>query len=360
LASFFSLTFFGKDKETFNAGIKSISSVLPNKGDMFIGIVMDSKKTLELTKGFQYITKAFSVVPLEQVSRSPKEGYNEIQITINDPSSMVDYTEWLFPFGIFKEKLELEGFKCEKDGYLGLDGESFPKIHLKGKDYKLEDLYNNLGLDAQNFSSINHFFIFRRVKKGYTLHSLKKESPKKDSPKKDSPKKKTQSPAPEEDFEKIKVVDDSFFHAFLLAFDKKYIVASKKEKRLRVAKVKKMLSEQLTMDIFKKLAKGCVFKMEMEKVALEEDSADSEHSEHSEHDVEERALENIQEEIMGRQDIDYRKIMSHLADLVKINIIVLGDKKIQTKIKYPKSVYILDKNGKIYLLKKGDRVIFGS
>ena len=338
LVSFFSLTFFGKDKETFNAGIQSIASVLPNKGDIFIGIVMDSKKTLNLTKGFQYKTKAFSITPLDSVSRSPKEGHNEIQITINDPSSMVDYTEWLFPFDLFKERLELEGFKCEKDGYLDEDN-SFPKIHLKGKEYSLGELYNNLGVDAQNFSSINHFFIFQRVK----------STPKKSSPKSSTPKK---SSLALENFERIRVVDNSFFNAVLSAFDKKYINMDKKEKRLRVEKVKKMLSGQLTMDIFKNLAKGCVFKAEIQKVLLEaEEDLDDE-------ELEERALEEFQDEIMNRKDIDYRKIMSHFADLIKINIIVLGDKEIRTKVKYPKSIYLLDKKGKIYLLKKGDSIIF--
>jgi mRNA (guanine-N(7))-methyltransferase domain/mRNA capping enzyme, C-terminal domain len=348
LVSFFSLTFFGKDKETFNSGIESISKVLPNKGDMFIGVVMDSKETLKLTKGFQYKNKAFSITPLEKTSRSPKKGNNEIQITINDPSSMVDYTEWLFPFELFKERLESEGFQCEKDGYLN-DSGGFPKISLKGKEYTLSDLYNNLGEDAQNFSSLNRFFVFKRAGKAKkSAKALDKTPSPKKSSKKRSPKKSL------DEFEKVKVVDNSFFHAFLSAFDKKYIGMDKKGKRARVEKVKKMLAEQLTMDIFKNLAKGCVFDAEIKKAILDEDL-----EEDDDFTLEAQALENFQEEIQNKKDIDYRKIMSHVANLVKININVLGDKKMKTKPKFPKSVYLLDKDEKIYLLKKGDRVMFG-
>ena len=144
-------------KIAYNGLLETIDEVLP-EGGKFVGIVMDGAKTRELLdkerlkeggnpeESIAYQTPSFII---DQVSlfKDDMTG-NEIEITINDPDSMVcRQTEWLFYFEEFKRDLEGLGIKMIKSGFLD-----------NGPEYDV------LPTDSKTFNGLNRMFVFQRSK----------------------------------------------------------------------------------------------------------------------------------------------------------------------------------------------------
>ena len=175
LIAFFSLTFFAKDRDSYQAAIASITSLLP-AGGKFIGIVMDGEKTRELLESkrqaesipdeevVDYTVPSFSIV---QTSEFSQDFGDEIEITINDSTTMVkDQIEWLFYFDVFKKDLAKYGLNLKETGFL----DNPP-------------MFTVLSKDSKTFSSLFRYFVFEREGK-------KKKSPAKE----EVPSKTTKTP----------------------------------------------------------------------------------------------------------------------------------------------------------------------
>ncbi len=185
ITSFFSLTFFGKDKTLYDEMVNTIDKVLP-VGGKFLGIVMDGKKSQNLLESDSEAQEGEALIydcpafKIQQVTNfepnKVKEGANEIEIQIKEATSMVDQTEWLFYFDVFRKTLENIGFEIKYDGFLD---EKSPLVEFAGSKKK-EQLFNMLPKEAKVFSSLNRYFLFVRKSlkkiKG-TKTSAKKESP---------------------------------------------------------------------------------------------------------------------------------------------------------------------------------------
>lgn len=155
LVSFFSLTFFGRNREYYNDMLKTIDSILP-VGSKFVGIVMDGRSVRKLLnrdkeapegKGKIFQSSAFSIQQTSKFIDVVAEDKNEILINISDKTSMVkSQTEWLFYFDLFRSQLENIGFKMIKTGVVNT-----------GKQYQ------RLPLQSQIFSELNTSFVFERI-----------------------------------------------------------------------------------------------------------------------------------------------------------------------------------------------------
>lgn len=155
IVSFFSMTFFPQSKELYNGFIDTID-LLP-EGGKFVGIVMDGYKVRDLLEETRYAneipddesvsyeTKAYNITQASEFDDDIIG--NTIEITLNDPSSMVkDQTEWLFYFEPFKIALEKKGFKLLHQGFLD-----------KGS------MFDMLPEQSRTLSSLFRAFVFQRV-----------------------------------------------------------------------------------------------------------------------------------------------------------------------------------------------------
>ena len=158
VASFFSLTYLAKNKKRYQALLATLDALVP-PGGQFVGAVMDGVRTRDLLdrdratqnlpdeEAAEYLTTAFSIYQASTFTE--KVTGNEIEITINDPESMVqDQTEWLFYFDPFKEDLEKRGLKLITTGF-----------------WDSGEIFDLLPEPAKQFSRLTRYFIFRRSDK---------------------------------------------------------------------------------------------------------------------------------------------------------------------------------------------------
>lgn len=261
ITSFFSLTFFGKDRKVFEGMIRTIDELLP-VGGKFVGIVMDGGKVRErlemdetATEGeaLLYDSPAFSISQVSEFESSKiEEGKNEIEIVIKDPGSMVDQTEWLFYFDIFVQALAEIGLSLEYDGFLD---ESTPELVI-GKNKRPGNVFNTLPEYGKIFSSMNRYFSFKRVSKE-GVKAKKVKMPKSKTPK--SPKIPSFSFAGDKSLEvvypQVAKTENStvrLIHAILSSFSS-YQNSSDEENTAKVLKVMRMMGSKLDSKLYEKI-----------------------------------------------------------------------------------------------------------
>lgn len=285
LVSFFSLTFFGRDKSYYQGMIDSIDQILRGDKQKFVGIVMDGDRVANsLEKGDGNVEfPAFQMTSLSKFERDVvKKGRNEISIKITDPDSMVDQKEWLFYFNLFEQELSKRGFSVTSQGFIDEDCEL--PLSLSGKTYSTKSLFENLPDGGKAFSSLNRYFVFER-KTGFVPKKSKTppkhvKTPEKASPKispKASPKmplgvdKLVPAKYLGENIYRMGVIQDSssFAHAILRAFDEKYLSSSEKDRKARVEILRKVLGKKMKRKMYDSLCSGCVAKAELKGVLYE-------------------------------------------------------------------------------------------
>jgi len=166
IVSFASLTFFPKERKTYDDILKTID-LLP-LGGKFIGFVFDGEKvkglleSARLKEGIdedevaEYDTGAYTIRQASEFDDNVIG--NEIEIDIKDQTSMVKaQTEWLFYFEPFRQSLEDMGFKLISSGFLN-NG----------------DKYDVLPESSKVFSKVNKSFVFQRIS-GTTRTLLEEE-----------------------------------------------------------------------------------------------------------------------------------------------------------------------------------------
>lgn len=143
VVSFFSSTFFYKDKETFQGFLDTLSALRPAK---FVCIVLDGSKVVEKMKKGKIVNQSFSIVKGKE-SEGPFG--NSITTTIFDKGSMVkDTEEYLFDFTHFATEMKKIGYSLKK-----------------GSDYFLTS--DVLSEEASLFSELNRRFVFVKSKKKF-------------------------------------------------------------------------------------------------------------------------------------------------------------------------------------------------
>ena len=153
ITSFFSLTFFPQNAKKYDALLDNIARVLPKKG-VFIGIVMDGERTLNLMREHEvygvprYQSSIIDIEQSEMMYRTIPYG-NEIIINMKDAVSVkTKQVEWLVYFDHLQEELEKRGFKLNDTGFLT----NLSEFH----DAQLSE-------DEQIFSSLNRYFVFEKL-----------------------------------------------------------------------------------------------------------------------------------------------------------------------------------------------------
>lgn len=355
IVSFFSLTFFGKDKIMFDKMIETIDKTLP-VGGKFLGVVMDGNKVQKLLEQDTEAGEGESLIfdcPAFKITQSSsfepekiQKGKNEIEITIKEATSMVDQTEWLFYFSALKTALENIGFELKYDGFLDETGSpllTLPQSSDK-KEKRPSQLFKMLNKDGQTFSSLNRYFMFERTKTS-SVQKPKKTSAKKQTPQiSDNVDEVVDFPfnfpatfwsgavPPEEedkDFSLVRPVPIGIkygiIHAILYAIDSKYRKLSSISERVdRVYSVLRMVSRKMSFELYCQAVKGPVYD-ENGKVITKKENLDNLELECAEFRVN---LEADDETYMG--------ILSHL---LKINIM---------SIEVGKKDIILDSERKIF------------
>lgn len=388
ITSFFSLTFFGKDRDMFDGMVETISTLIPKKG-RFVGIVMDGDRVRDLLDDVRrekdlpeeeaavYVPEgaAFTIEQASEFSDEIEEGKNEISITINDPDSMVkDQTEWLFYFTKLREALEARGFVLVTDGYLDQGSE-----------------FDVLPPSSKTFSALNRMFVFEREdlvelgggKKKKVEKSAKKskrgkssrevvvnESPvdkgkekvsekkKGGKGKKERVEKKKKEKVVEETFKdpaqgesailpnpygadlyNVGVLDGSIFAAVLAAFDDRYNAATTdSKKRARIAKLRKELVESITPEIFADLQGGEFVRGKKAKAKAD-------------------ALKVYKRRIESADDLTAAEVVELMSRVLGYNIILLGEDAIPMMMGdlYDDFIVISTRDGMHYnLVMRGD------
>ena len=190
MSAFFSLTFLGKSKLLMEQAVETISSVLTQPGQKFIGIVMDGKQVhelLEQTDGKEYIAtggvKKHEIFSIKATGKTSTitSSFTSRQIRVNIPGTfIVDVEEWTFPFDFFAGLMKHNGFYLESEGYLSPAGDKkFPDLPLSAEttgggifvpkdtpvSRNVNNTYNNLPFNSKVFSSLQRYFVFTKGRK---------------------------------------------------------------------------------------------------------------------------------------------------------------------------------------------------
>lgn len=113
IASFYSLTFFFKDKPMYKKLFDTLN--LLSKGGLFIGAVMDGKSTLELLDGKTKFNNGLFSIETSKHVQLGEFGQN-VHINIEDADSMIkDLDEFLFDFDMFKQDVVKQKFELLED-----------------------------------------------------------------------------------------------------------------------------------------------------------------------------------------------------------------------------------------------------
>lgn len=172
-----------------------------------------------------------SFFDIDRAFSDPDDEINEIQVSINDPTSMVkDQKEWLFIFEIFEKKMNELGFELIDTNF------------INGPNTKF------LSEEAQEWSSLNRTFCFERKKNQEYINIPKDVNDVQKIPNK---------------FEENLIIKrvassaaGSFIHAILEAIDDKYRKLSQKEKIEYANNLRKNLANNMTIGTFQKLHEG--------------------------------------------------------------------------------------------------------
>lgn len=154
ITTFFSLTFFPQSKTKYDAMLKTIGTIRPNK---VVGMVLDGDRVKnDLLKSLigaeegdagQIATKAFTITQTSAFTNNAFD--NEIETRIEDESSMVkDVQEWLFFFQYFVDEMRSLGYKLVVDKFL---------------EDKPQTMFSRLSSEARQFSAYNRTFSFVRM-----------------------------------------------------------------------------------------------------------------------------------------------------------------------------------------------------
>jgi hypothetical protein len=321
IVSFFSLTFFAQDPKIYDKMIKTISELSPEK---FIGIVMDGGRVSNFLGSKEKVTNTAFEIKKVTKDIGDEELGNEIEIKIFEESSMVDQTEWLFYFEMFRNKMAKIGYKVSYHGFL--DSES--RILLKSWSYDrnlvtTSQVYEKLPTHGKEFSRLNHYFVFEK----YELDQITKFH---------------------DDRVLISVIPDesSFLHAIIRAVDNKYKTSDVEYRVNFTNKCRRIFGRKLTNDFFTKMTGGCVAKT-MYKIYSKD-----------------TGFEEFKLGIMEcRERLDGRQIFQLVEDLLAVNISFLNDKGIQIKpyseMKYQKTIMVVVSEDFTYSLlakSKGDEI----
>lgn len=238
IVSFFSLTYFPSDKKMYEGMIESICRLLP-VGGKFVGAVLDGVRTRDLLEATRFeknisakkmpIFEAESYgggeppFTVKQVTKFDDNAFgdNRIEISINDPNSMVkDQEEWLFYFGSFSTRMEECGMKLVRTGFLD-NGE----------------IYNVLPKGSKQFTDLNRYFVFEKmaVEKVEKVVSKSVKGP------------------------------SSLVHAVLLATDDQYPKTAKLRKEY-VEEYRRQISDGLTTKTFGEIGYGTLREAMVEKL----------------------------------------------------------------------------------------------
>ena len=234
LTSFFSLQFIAKSKENFDNALKTLDIVMP-KDSIFLCIVMDSEKVNSLLdENGVYECDTFKI---ERKKYNSKKLFgNKIITTLKDESSMVkDVEEYLFPIDHFITSMIDLGYEPIQKGIIS--------------DFLVND---RLPLQSQIFSSLFKVISLKRVKSSVFVPKLKLE------------------PDIIQKFYNrfgIELYDigiiqgpSNIIHAVLRAVDKTYLGLSREERIERVNLFRKALAKTLTIEQFRKINQGKLFK----------------------------------------------------------------------------------------------------
>jgi len=112
IASFYSLTFFFKDKVIYKKLFETLN--LLSKGGLFIGAVMDGKSTMKLLDNRNKFDNGLFSIEVKDVKLG--EFGQKLHINIEDPDSMIkDLDEFLFDFDMFKQDVIKQKFELLED-----------------------------------------------------------------------------------------------------------------------------------------------------------------------------------------------------------------------------------------------------
>jgi len=264
IVAFFSLTFFGRDKERWDAMIDSLDLLL-EAGGKVVGIVMDGERTRDLLEeerlkqgisqeeAVDYANKSFMISQISDFTDA--ETGNEIEIKIFEETSMVrgegasgGQQEWLFYFNKFQADLESRGFVISRNGFLDTDPKKITSFDV-------------LPTDSKTFSKLNRFFVFSRRARGigrkgedaasmknimedemlafHTINGIENEDDR-------------------VDLYRIGTIRDAsnFIHAVIRAFDQRYYDMTQAEKQAHIKKIRGMLGRKMTVENYDVLNDG--------------------------------------------------------------------------------------------------------
>jgi hypothetical protein len=264
IVSFSSLTYLPKDKDLYANLLKTIN-LIP-KGKKFTGNVMEGERVrallektrlelnLEEDDVVEYITDSFTI---RQVTEFDDDVIgNEIEININDSDSMVKtQTEWLFYFEPFRKSMEGMGFRLITSSYL---------------DHG--DIYNALPKDSKAFSRLYRTFTFQRD----FGNDIEEEFIEDEEEEFIEDEEIKLSKFINENLYYTVVQKDScnFMHAVLRAISPEYFKLDKIGRFDYVSKIRKTISQKLTMKMFKSLHGGelakCLLEPYLKKNSYEE------------------------------------------------------------------------------------------
>jgi hypothetical protein len=317
IVSFFSLTFFPKDKKTYKNLLKTISLIPP--GGKFVGIVLSGEKVKNL------LDTSNSAMIKDYKEGFMVKGYTQEDKELEVYGGIWDKSINAWTFDDYSEKKNIKNYikvhktyKCDaftiqqKEAFFdqtdeGKDNDEICnafigdeiEIDLRGKgddqstmvksqtewlfDFnyfkkKMKEMnfslvesrtlsypvtgpndnvssYQNLPKDSQTFSSLNKVFIFK--KKGKTV----KEESKADEvasfldPDEVEPIKLKSGGVEYDDIERVGIIQShaSFIHCVLQALDSKYRKMDITEREARVNKLRETLAKDLTLKEFLKL-----------------------------------------------------------------------------------------------------------
>jgi hypothetical protein len=319
IVAFFSLTFFGKDRETFKSLIESIDALLPTGGKL-VGIVMDGQtvarelQSRQTEEGYapSIHTPAYNITQVSKFSDRYEEKKNEIDIDIKGAATVHEQREWLFYYDLFKSALASKGIREVRSNFLN----SGP-------------IWDVLPKSSQLFSSLYRTFVFKRS----------------DKVKRDRPSIEIDGMEPfaneyNEELYTINVEKDrsSFVRAVVRAFDSDYLSMNTKERDAYVAKIRGMLSRKASdIELYAGLNNG-----EIEK---EYTAAELYDLGYSEPETKIPSSELIEAEETGQlvyrhaiadpnQHLSHKDVLDLMAKVLGINIMVLKANSIPVPINY--------------------------
>lgn len=270
IVSFFSLTFFGRDQERWDAMLDSFDLLLENGGKV-VGIVMDGDRTRalldedRLNQGIadedavDYVNKSFMISQMSEFTDpSVSAVENEIEIKIFEETSMVrgegasgGQQEWLFYFDKFRADMENRGFTLIRNGFLDTD----PKERTA---------FDVLPADSKTFSKLNRYFVFnRRSHKGpsklsgdtVVLNHLNEDEM---APFHIIPGSDIGVGVLDANLYRIGTAKgpSNFIHSVVRAFDQRYYDMTYSEKAAHIKKIRGMLGRKITKDVYDVLNDG--------------------------------------------------------------------------------------------------------